>query len=479
MTFNIGIPSHKTRIIHTPILPGGRPDIESALMSVLKKTPADFCVPESQRVSSGNTDNINGIAMEQLGIPPVPHPVNAINKRPICNLEQLDDVPSSKVQRTQEIEDLGGITSPSCNEFLSNFDPNQNIENDSTIFVESDFLTLCKLEKLKISLILELPKMALAAIKEANKGLTDIKIAKYFPENIRVEIVDNTQIITHKDDIQCIDEYQAPLSEARSSYHRYKNIYSVGKMIDKLMIVANIQDSELVELKQQMLLEDDPKTRIKPDKALTRITAIQLKFHMKEEGIPNYVFIAPTPNPSRSYKLPQIHSLKFDSPFMQNILDKQGIRAIALELQSKWFLDSDLKLYQKLELPIRALEKMQRSGELKPIELLDLIPENTLVDFENGTLRFYSKREYTEVPEKYFPSKLQDEYQVSNKYTIGVMLETIKGGKEADYELEILICLLKQVDSPISFNDAVKRLKKIQTKLIKEDQYKNTTNQWT
>ncbi|HSX13557.1 MAG TPA: hypothetical protein VLE96_03965 [Chlamydiales bacterium] len=59
------------------------------------------------------------------------------------------------------------------------------------------------------------------------------------------------------------------------------------------------------------------------------------------------------------------------------------------------------------------------------------------------------------------------------------MLEIIKGGKEADYELEILICLLKQVDSPISFNDAVKRLKKIQTKLIKEDQYKNTTNQWT
>ncbi|HSW86926.1 MAG TPA: hypothetical protein VLG49_05445, partial [Rhabdochlamydiaceae bacterium] len=211
----------------------------------------------------------------------------------------------------------------------------------------------------------------------------------------------------------------------------------------------------LDELKKGMI--SNLKVRIRPAKALSRISKIQLKFKRMEEGL------AEQKSTSSSIK----------NPSAESILQKSEARIASLVSKGKWFSDADLKLYQKLELPKYVLkETVRNTSGINENGLLDLIPKNALIDFENGQLQLFFKRRITAVPEKYISQQLKREsLKYSNRYTVGVILEDIAKEYKKDKEVEELINLLKNPISHPAFSstEAINRISHIQTRLINKD----------
>ncbi|HSX13556.1 MAG TPA: hypothetical protein VLE96_03960 [Chlamydiales bacterium] len=499
MSINNGIQSY--------ILPGRRFDVDGALKQVFGEKHVNFAASTPQNtgkrtsriveelvqkeglsnVPSQNGVNIRNLVMERLHIPSsVVAKDNVPKKRPIEILEKLPDHLRLKLQRTQgffkpnSVGNLGGNNDPYEEEtmtaqmkeienFIGEEDQSQKRENEKAYLsdflsdkcesvqttIMDDFLTSCKSGKLKKSQMVELPRMALEEIKDSGQGVPEIKFAKFFPENNQVQFFDNKVQFIPKEDLEICEKYRLDLDEVDSSNFKNVEIKSVGKILEEIILSGNIRDEELDELKKGMI--SNLEVRIRPNKALSKISKIQLKFKRMEEGL------AEQKSTSSSIK----------NPSAESILQKSEARIASLVSKGKWFSDADLKLYQKLELPKYVLkETVRNTSGINENGLLDLIPKNALIDFENGQLQLFFKRRITAVPEKYISQQLKCEsLKYSNRYTVGVILEDIAKEYKKDKEVEELINLLKNPISHPAFSstEAINRISHIQTRLINKD----------
>ncbi|HSW86347.1 MAG TPA: hypothetical protein VLG49_02485 [Rhabdochlamydiaceae bacterium] len=252
---------------------------------------------------------------------------------------------------------------------------------------EFSYLISCEYNFLSNSQKLELPRIILERINSTHEWLSDKEISRFFPENTVVQFTGNDEfkLIFKGDDARIFPHYQLteyPILQ--------KNLSIIANILEQIIYVSEIKNEKLDELIDSM---KNANSLPRLFEFLTDLKRIQANFETKPEP---------------------------------------------------WFLDlcPQLKLSEKLELPIAVLKQVQSTLRgLTKEKLLELIPENTLAEKKDKLVLQYKSR-FEKIPENYCaPEGIHDNgnyWKKSNVYFVGMVLKTILN-KEIDPKLKKLI----------------------------------------
>ncbi|HSW86344.1 MAG TPA: hypothetical protein VLG49_02470 [Rhabdochlamydiaceae bacterium] len=332
-------------------------------------------------------------------------------------------------------------------------------------------------EVLTISEILELPRIALEAVKDSSMGLSIAQISRYFPENNQVLIRDN--LFT----FQCIKDPIFPNHYECSNpcidgSTRWACIFWIGKILETIKLDAGLNDVNLNCLILEMT-KINPEKRIKPKKALNRLMEIQSSLL---NDCRSRIYLEPhlfdqyqghlQPDPKQPSDI-----------FSNNLKLRDSLKYAnnVLKLKDVCFLElcSQLKLSQRLEFSLIILKYLQPMLQgLHERYIHEILPENIFVNFENEQVTIYCKGQTDHVPMHYINGSdrtqpgLYDSgyYKSSNIFTVGKILHFTVNEKEKEDNpsLKELIDSMTYLDhrNRSRLSESLKELLKIQKDLI-------------
>ncbi|HSX13563.1 MAG TPA: hypothetical protein VLE96_03995, partial [Chlamydiales bacterium] len=264
-----------------------------------------------------------------------------------------------------------------------------SILGEKSSLLEFSYLRSCEYNLLSNSQKLELPRIILERISSTNGCLSDEEMSHFFPENTLVQFTGNDEfkLIFKEDDTHFFPHYQIP-----EHLILQKNLMIIANILEQIIYVSEIKNEKLDELINAMKHSNSVDRR---SEFLSDLKRIQANFETTHE----------------------------------------------------YFLDlcPQLKLSEKLELPIVVLERVQSSVHgLTKEQLLEMIPENTLAEKKDKlVLKFNTRIE--KIPQKYCaPEGNQGNgsyWKKSNVYSVGMFLKTILN-EEIDPKLNELITLM-------------------------------------
>ncbi|HSW86346.1 MAG TPA: hypothetical protein VLG49_02480 [Rhabdochlamydiaceae bacterium] len=295
-----------------------------------------------------------------------------------------------------------------------------NTDDDANFVIPESNLNVYKTNALTGSQKLELP---IRALEELSRSLmTKKQILSYFPENNKLQDINNKSTFVFDDSENFPDYYLPPPSHYKNhnSYtvnipkandrlcSRQASIYMIGIMLLKIKEVSNLKIEELDSLIKEMTDSVKDKkidSRLALHSAFSQLVQIHASLLEKQDdkssiGIKsNY---EPLYLEKQNQAMVNLNDLLFrEYPNLRNILDKTSS-----EPQGQSFLAacSGLKLSEKLEYGIAALKiitLINPDNGLSGNELHNIILENAFFERKNGKLIVHFNTENQDVPVDY------------------------------------------------------------------------------